>query len=178
MIIAHPTYSDEVNLRCAVYDGSVWVEVLGVSTQLSATRGGTVGIAGIASVDVGTMSVNILDAFDPTQTSLLAPNRPIVVYVGDITSPIFTGTVQDISTNYFYESGKQHVNIVVYAVDAVSSHAGITVPGFTGTTLNGVANAADGYQRWEDRINDLSAAYAQADVPAVVISGPVPIYSI
>jgi len=97
---------------------------------------------------------------------------------------IFTGTIQDIATNYFLDRGEQHVNIVLYAVDAVSSHAGITVTnadgyeGFTGTTFDGVADTADGYQRWEDRINDLSTEFAKTTVPTVIISAPIPIYSI
>lgn len=193
MINPQETYGSNVNLRCAVYNGTSWVEVLGASTQLSSTRGGTVGIAGIASVDVGSVSINVLDVYDPAiaTNTLLRPNRPIAVYVDSVSfatprtdGAIFTGTIQDIQTNYFYEAGQQHVNITLYAVDAVSSHAGITVTnangadGFNGTTLNGNANTAYGYQRWEDRINDLSTKFAKTTVPTVTISAPIPIYSI
>jgi len=193
MIVSTPIYGAQVNLRVAVYNPltSAWVEILGTSTTLNATRGGAVGIAGIASVEVGTFSINILDALDPSQVTLLFPNQRIVAYVDDdsaFTTPltdgaIFTGNIQDISTNYFFVNGTQHVNVVIYATDAVSSHTGITVTnltgqeGFTGTTLNGVANTANGFQRWEDRINDLTDTF-QPTVPNVTISSPEPIYSI
>ena len=87
------------------------------------------------------------------------------------------------STNYFFEKGVKHANIVIYAVDAVSSHAGITVvndtgqEGFTGSTFNGTANLKYGYQRWEDRINDLNNTFAPT-VPDVVINGPIPVYTL
>jgi len=193
VIVNSPVYGDNINLRCAVQvAGGVWVDLLGTSTLVTSQRGGSAGIAGIASVEVGTMSINVLDAADPAVTNTLYPNQPIVVYVNDDSAfavpltdgAIFTGTIQDISTNYFFEKGQKHVNVVIYAVDAVSVHAGITVTnedgdgGFTGTTFNGVANTANGYQRWEDRINDLSTAFKKTVVPTVVISAPIPIYSI
>jgi hypothetical protein len=193
MIVNSPVYGDNINLRCAVEVlPDTWIEILGTSTMLQSQRGGSVGVAGIASVDVGTMSINVLDALDPATVAVLAPNQSIVVYVDDaevfpdtlVDGAVFTGTIQDISTDYFYEKGEQHINVVIYAVDAVSTHAGITVTnedgtgGFTGTTFNGVADTANGYQRWEDRINDLSTEFAKTAVPTVIISAPIPIYTI
>lgn len=198
MITPHEVYGDEVNLRCVVYNGTTWVEVLGASTQLTSTRGGTVGVAGIASVDVGTASINVLDVYDPfSGSTLLRPNRAIAVYVDSTAfgtprtdGAIFTGVIQDIQTNYFFEAGKQHVNITIYAVDAVSSHAGVTVTntdgyeGFTSSNITvtpGTVIKASGYQRWEDRVNELSAAFATPlglSVPTVSVSAPTTVYSI
>ena len=194
MIVSHPIYGDEVSLRCVVYNAATatWVEVLGDSTQVSLTRGGNVGEAGVTSVEVGSLTINILDVYDPSSVSLLKPNVTIILYIDDpstfatprVDGAIFTGNIQDIKTDYFLEGTEQHINIEVYAVDAVSSHTGITVTnlngedGFTGTTFNGVANTANGYQRWEDRINDLSTTFAKMEVPTVIISAPVPIYNI
>lgn len=192
MIVNSPVYGDNISLRCAVLKSGAWIELLGTSTRVSSERGGSAGIAGLASVEVGTMTINVLDAADPAISSTLFPNQPIVVYIDDpsvFATPltdgaIFTGTIQDISTNYFFEKGIKHTNVVIYAVDAVSTHAGITVTnsdgdgGFTGTTFNGVANTANGYQRWEDRINDLSTQFKKTVVPTVVISAPIPIYTI
>lgn len=190
MIVSHPIYGDEINLRCSIQDKvtSAWQEVLAESTQVSITRGGDAGDAGTTTTDVGTMSLNILDVYspsDPTYATLLSPGANIVLYINEgavpmTTGAIFTGTIQDISTNYFYENGKQHMNVTLLAVDAVSSHSGITVDGFTGTniTLPTGVQRAFGFQRWEDRINDLSTAYAKTTVPTVIISAPVPVYNI
>lgn len=197
------------NVVCEVYNDatSTWEEVLGASTRVSSIRGGNVGVAGLTSVEVGTFSINILDTslngqYDPAQIALLRPNQPIRCYIDDSSvfadpptdGAIFTGHIQDIATNYFYQPGTQtqYVNVTIYAADAVSSHAGITVttgvvdngtakePGFIGTTFNGTADTAAGYQRWEDRINDLSTGFAASStpVPTVVINSPDPIYSI
>jgi len=190
LIPKRPVSGSEVNLKVVVWNGSTWVPILGDATEATSVRGGSVGIAGIASVEVGSFSINILDMYDPAQTALLSPNQDIVVYVDnpEFATPrtdgaIFTGKIQDIQTNYFLYKGKQHVNVGIYAVDAVSSHAGITVtndyeePGVTSTRFNGTTGIRRGYQRWEDRVNQL-AGLAKTTVPSVTISSPTPIYNI
>jgi hypothetical protein len=196
MIVSHPIYGEEVNLRCAVYDtvADEWVEVLADSTLLTIERGGDPDVAGGSSVDVGTLSINLLDILDPMQVDMLKPNQDIIAYIDEQTytdslvdGAIFTGNIQDISTDYFFERGTKHVNVVILAVDAVSSHSDITVTntddeeGFTGefrTTTPGTQVASTGYQRWEDRINELSTQFAKTPVPEVETGQPIIVYSI
>jgi hypothetical protein len=195
MIVNHPIYGEEVNLRCAVYDTvtTAWVEVLADSTLLTIERGGEPDVAGGSSVDVGILSISLLDILDPMQVDMLKPNQAIIAYIQDDTyddsrvdGAIFTGNIQDISTDYFFERGTKHVNVVIMAVDAVSSHSDITVTntddeeGFTGefrTTTPGTQVASTGYQRWEDRINELSTQFAKTPVPEVEVGTPTVVYS-
>jgi hypothetical protein len=99
-------------------------------------RGNDAGIAGIASVEVGSAIISLMDPatpiYDPTTTSLLQPNMPIEVYEkGDPTVPIFTGVILDLATRYefhpiFRDTLVTYVDI--YAVDAVSEWGGKVYP--------------------------------------------------
>lgn len=197
MIVNSPVYGESISLRVAFQYMGTWLEVLADSTLLTIERGGSPAVAGGSSVDVGTLSISLLDVYDPSQVAILSPNRTIVAYVDDISvfpnpkvdGAIFTGTIQDIATDYFFDNGTKHVNVVITAVDAVSVHTGITVTntdgyeGFTGTNRTVTVNptvtvAANGYQRWEDRINEISTQFAKTTVPTVIVSSPVPIYNI
>tara|TARA_R110000822_G_scaffold123979_2_gene258495 strand:+ start:57 stop:614 length:558 start_codon:yes stop_codon:yes gene_type:complete len=175
-------------MKCAVYNSvtSLWVDILADGIEVAATRGGDLGLAGIASVDVGSLSLRLLDVYDPAQVAFLKPNMPIVLYNNDpsfatprTTGAIFTGMVQDINATYELDDlGKFRTYVNIYAADSVSSHTNIPINGFKGTTFNGVINTANGYQRWEDRIRDLNTQYARSTITNPTISANVEVYSI
>jgi hypothetical protein len=178
-------------LRAAYWNGVEWTEMLSTGLSVSLSRGGSLGAAGQVSVDAGSMNLRLLNS-----TGLIGDIKPgtivciyngsseftpnLLAFAGLDTASIFTGKVQDIAVSYELNKTTRALDSFtgIYAVDAVASHSNIQVPGFKGTTYNNVSDAANGYQKWEDRIRDLNTQFAKETIIPPVYSGSVEVYSI
>jgi len=182
-----------------VYD---WVEVrvlnksTGVPTAIiadaitaSIQRGNDAGIAGIASVEVGSALITLIDPptalYDPTTTSLLQPNMPIEVYKrGDDTIPIFTGVILDLATRYttlntypgrlaptqnYTDTVRTYID--VYAVDAVSEWGGKVYSDST-YPISGATTEPSTSETWQNRITRIKDSLATIYTNNSVINAP------
>jgi hypothetical protein len=144
---------------------SVYTEIMANGNEIQIQRGGTVGVLGLDSVNAGTMSMTIYNALDPAVISTLSPGMLISVYSTQFATPglgaIYTGKIVDINSSYFMNTRDFDIDtyVTITAVDAVQSHANVTVPGVTTTA---------GFERWEERIATLAPyALTQVQLPAI-----------
>lgn len=147
MILEQPVFN-YLNLRVKNKDTGVWTEVLADAITVTCQRGGTLGVAGITSVDVGNLAVTLKNVLDPAIIPFLEPQMELQLYNKLSATPeigsIFLGTIDDISTEYRLINNDEIVTLVsIYASDAVQAHANSTVPGVKTTA---------GFHSWEERI--------------------------
>lgn len=154
-------------LRVRVQNKSTlaWTEILSEGNEVSIDRGGTTGVLGLDSVNVGIATIVLYNSLDPAVVSTLSPRMPIQVYSTQFATPddgsIYVGTIADIASSYFMNTRTFSIDtyVTITAVDAVQAHANVTVPGVTTTA---------GYQRWEERISTLQPyALTTINVPAI-----------
>lgn len=154
-------------LRVRVQNKSTlaWTEVLSEGNQLTIDRGGSVGILGLDSLNVGLATLVLYNSLDPAVVATLAPNMPIQVYSNQYSTPelgaIYTGIITDINSQYVLNRQTNAIDtyVSVTAVDAVQAHANIVVAG---------VSTAAGYQRWEERIATLApSAITTVTVPEI-----------
>lgn len=169
LIIEEPVY-EFVDVRVLNKSTGVPTTILANGITASITRGNEAGVAGIASVEVGSATITLKDPetplYDPTTTSLLQPNMPIEVYKkGDTALPIFTGVILDLATRYEFHPifRNQLVTYVdIYAVDAVSEWGG-KVYADSSYPISGVTSEPTTSETWANRItrikDSLSTVY-------------------
>lgn len=137
-----------------------WTGYLAPATSCRIRRGGKIdGLA--VSLQVGTISITLLNAGNPEDEAEISPNTPIRVrskVTGDV---LYTGVIldADMTDQIDKKSGEVNSYVTVSAVDAVQAHANTTRYG---------AIADDGYERWEARISRLSASSMVPINPPVV----------
>jgi hypothetical protein len=91
-----------------------WVDVLGEAVSLRFNRGGKVA-GPTNTMDVGRLTISILDACDPLSTPLqILPGRPIRVLTG--ATVLWTGTLETVRTTY---PDAEHTLVTLTAADAV-----------------------------------------------------------
>lgn len=156
---------DYLQVRVQNKSTLAWTNILSAGNELQITRGGTTGVLGLDSLDVGIATLVLYNSLDPAVVSTLSPKMAIQVYSTQFATPdagaIYTGTIADINSTYVMNTRTFDIDtyVTITAVDAVQAHANITVPGVT-TTL--------GYQRWEERISTLAPyAITTVNVPAI-----------
>jgi len=142
-----------------------WTEILAEGNEVQVSRGGTVGVLGLDSVNVGLATIVLYNSLDPAVVSTLSPKMAIQVYSTQFATPdegsIYLGTIADITSEYVLNSQTFSVDtyVSITAVDAVQAHSNVTVPGVTTTA---------GYERWEERIATLEPyAITTINVPAI-----------
>lgn len=124
-----------------------WRDILCDAQQVSISRGGQpTGVTN--SLDVGTMSIQLYNSANPFNDPGVKPGVKIRVLVKTgaawtTTTPMFTGTVEDVYTKYDKEGD---VRVVIKAADAVrpiksTMRYGVDSGGF-----------AEGMEYWETRI--------------------------
>ena len=154
-------------LRVRVQDKSTlaWTEIMSAGNEVQIQRGGTVGVLGLDSVNVGIATIVLYNSLDPAVVATLSPKMKIQVYSTQFASAdagsIYLGTIADITSEYVLNSQTFAIDtyVSITAVDAVQAHANVTVPGVTTTA---------GYQRWEERISTLAPyAITTVNVPAI-----------
>lgn len=154
-------------LRLRVQDKTTlaWTEILSAGNEVQIDRGGTAGVLGLDSVNSGIATIVLYNSLDPAVVSTLQPKQKIQLYSTQFATPdagsIYLGNIVDISSEYVQNTRTFSIDtyVSITAVDAVQSHANVTVPGIT-TTL--------GYQRWEERISALAPyALTTVNVPAI-----------
>lgn len=154
-------------LRVRVQDKSTlaWTDITNKGNELKISRGGTVGVLGLSSVNAGVLELVLYNDLDPASVATLSPKMAIQVYSTQFTDPndgsIFLGNIVDI--NSYYVMNRQYARIDTYvkisAVDAIYSHNNVVILGVTTTP---------GYQRWEERISTLSSSsLTTINVPAI-----------
>lgn len=154
-------------LRVRVQNKStlVWTEILDVGNDLQISRGGSVGVLGLDSVNAGILEMTLYNSLDPAVVATLSPKMKIQVYSTQYATPdlgsIYLGNIVDVNSYYTLNALTKQVDtyVQITAVDAVQSHANVIV--------NGVSTAA-GYHRWEERIAVLApSALTTVNVPAI-----------
>jgi hypothetical protein len=154
-------------LRVRVQDKTtlVWTEILADSNDFNCKRGGNVGLLGLGSVNAGLLEMTLYNAYDPAVVSTLSPKMKVQVYSTQFATPdegsIYVGNISDINTKYVRNKKTNDIDAYVTftAVDALQSHANVTVPGVT---------TAAGFHRWEERIAYLAPfALTTVNVPAI-----------
>ena len=154
-------------------------ELLANGITMQIQRGNDAGVAGLASVEVGSALITLLDpaipVYDPTTTSLLQPNMVIEVYQqGDPTNPIFTGVILDLSTRYQFDpvfTDKLLTYVDIYAVDAVSEWGGKVYPD-SSYPVSGVSGEPATSEPWSDRITRIKDSLATVFDNNSVINPP------
>jgi len=169
-----PVY-DWVDVRVLNKSTGVPTAILADGITVRIQRGNDAGIAGIASVEVGSAVISLMDPttpiYDPTTTSLLQPNMPIEVYKkGDDATPIFTGVVLDLATRYEFHPIFRSTLVTyvdIYAVDAVSEWGG-KVYKDSSYPVSGTSTEPATSETWQNRItrikDSLDAEYANNSV--------------
>jgi hypothetical protein len=154
-------------LRVRVQNKSTlaWTEILSDGNELQIERGGTVGVLGLDSVQVGIATLVLYNSLDPAVVSTLSPKMLIQVYSTQFATPdegsIYLGQIADINSSYTLNTTTFQVDtyVTITATDAVQAHANVTVPGVITTA---------GYQRWEERIATLAPyAITTVNTPAI-----------
>lgn len=142
-----------------------WTEILSAGNEVQIERGGTAGVLGLDSVNAGLATIVLYNSLDPAVVSTLQPKQKIQLYSTQFATPdagsIYLGNIVDINSEYVLNSLYQQVDtyVSITAVDAVQSHANVTVPGIT---------TAAGFQRWEERIGALAPfSLTTVNVPAI-----------
>lgn len=137
-----------------------WTPYLGSATDLDISRGGK--RSGVSmSIDVGTLSMTLLNAGNPTTDGAVRPNTPIRVVLVATGRPLFTGRLLDVDMTHVFDKGTAQFSTYVSltAVDGVTDHA---------NTKRYGAIAPAGYETWESRIRRLSmSSRAPIAAPAV-----------
>lgn len=137
-----------------------WTPYLGAATELDIKRGGK--RSGVSlSIDVGTLSMTLLNAGNPTTDGAVRPNTPIRVVLVATGRPLFTGRLLDVDMTHIFDKETAQFNTYVglTAVDGVTDHA---------NTKRYGAIAPAGYETWESRIRRLSmSSRAPIAAPAV-----------
>jgi len=143
----------------------VWTEIMSAGNEVQIQRGGTVGVLGLDSIDAGTLSMTLYNSLDPAVVSTLKPRMPIQVYSTQFATPdegsIYLGNIVDINSEYFLDTRLFNIDtyVTLTAVDSMSSHANISVPGVQTTA---------GFHRWEERIAYLEPyAITSVNIPAI-----------
>ena len=132
----------------------VWKEYLGAVNSMSTNRGGAQRGAA-TSLNVGMLSIRIINAADPFTDVAIKPNSAIRVtaahplaipaIVAGASANIFTGTIQDVFMNY---DNKGNTFVTIIAADGVQS--------VNNTVLFGATSSSGlGYETWSQRINQL-----------------------
>jgi hypothetical protein len=154
-------------LRVRVQNKSTlaWTEIMDVGNEIQIERGGSAGVLGLDSVNSGIMSMTLYNSLDPAVVNTLQPKMKIQVYSTQFATPdlgsIYVGNIVDINSQYFLNERKFDIDtyVTITAVDAVQSHANISVPGIV---------TAAGFHRWEERIGVLAPlAITTVNVPAI-----------
>lgn len=154
-------------LRVRVQDKTTlaWTEIMSAGNEVQIDRGGTVGVLGLDSVNVGIATVVLYNSLDPAVVATLSPKMKIQVYSTQFATPdegsIYIGQIADINSTYTMNTRTFAVDtyVTITATDAVQAHSNVNVPGIT---------TSAGYQRWEDRISTLAPyAITTVNVPAV-----------
>lgn len=156
---------DYLRVRVQNLTTLVWTEIMSEGNEIQIERGGTVGVLGLDSVNAGTMSMTLFNSLDPALVSTLKPRMPIQLYSTQFATPdegsIYLGNIVDINSTYFMDNRDFGIDtyVTITAVDALSSHANIEVPGVITTA---------GFHRWEERIDYLEPyAITTVNVPAI-----------
>lgn len=163
------TYStvpyDYLRVRVQNKSTLAWTEILSEGNELQIERGGTVGVLGLDSLNVGLATLVLYNSLDPAVVSTLSPRMNIQVYSTQFATPdegsVYLGTIADINSTYVLNTRTFSIDtyVSITAVDAIQSHSNITVPGVTTTA---------GYQRWEERIATLAPyAITTINTPAI-----------
>lgn len=154
-------------LRVRVQNKSTlaWTEIMSAGNELQIQRGGTVGVLGLDSVQVGIATLVLYNSLDPAVVATLSPKMLIQVYSTQFATPdegsVYLGQIADINSSYTLNTTTFQVDtyVTITATDAVQAHANVTVPGVTTTA---------GYQRWEERIATLAPyAITTVNTPAI-----------
>jgi hypothetical protein len=121
---------------------STWVNLTPATREIDVVRGGArSGV--VATLDVGTLTAVLVDAFDPTTNATLQPSRRIRLRtIGG--QALFTGRVLDLAM----ESSKDaaHTWTTLTAVDGIQSLEQTRAYG---------ATSGEGYETWAARIQRL-----------------------
>lgn len=136
------------------YDAATatWIGWTGALRALGATRGGK--RAGVtATVEVGILSAELVNAGDPLQDARLAPNVPVRIISTLNNEPIFTGKLVDLDVDYELDksTGKTYSITKLAAADAVAAHNNTTRYG-------AVTDGGAGFESWANRIIRLAAS--------------------
>lgn len=94
-----------------------WREILCDAQSVQISRGGDLdGVT--TTLDVGTLSIRLLESLDPTVDSGVRPNVPIRVFslIGGVTRHMFRGNIEDISNGYDRDGT---VRTTITAADAI-----------------------------------------------------------
>ncbi len=154
-------------LRVRVQDKTTlaWTDILSAGNELQISRGGTVGVLGLDSLNVGIATLVLYNSLDPAVVSTLSPKMAIQVYSTQFATPdegsVYLGAISDINSSYVLNTRTFEIDtyVTITAVDAIQAHANITVPGVITTA---------GYERWEERIDTLEPyAITTVNVPAI-----------
>lgn len=154
-------------LRLRVQDKTTlaWTEILSAGNEVQIDRGGNSGVLGLDSVNSGIATIVLYNSLDPAVVSTLQPKQKIQLYSTQFATPdagsIYLGNIVDINSEYVQNSRTFAIDtyVTITAVDAVQSHANVTVPGIT---------TATGFQRWEERISALAPfSLTTVNVPAI-----------
>lgn len=157
-------------LRVRVQNKSTlaWTEILADGNEFSCSRGGSVGVLGLSSVNAGILELTLYNAYDPAVVSTLSPKMKIQLYSTQFATPdegsIYVGNLVDIQTRYVRnrKTNDYDAYVTLTAVDAVQAHANVLVPGVVTTA---------GYHRWEERISYLQPyALTTVNVPAINVN--------
>jgi hypothetical protein len=113
------------------------------------------------TLQVGTLTITLLNAGNPEDESEITPNTPIRVRAKSTGAILYTGVILDIDMTDTLDKQRGTVNshVTIQAVDAVQAHANTTRYG---------AISADGFERWEARISRLSSSSAVPINPPTV----------
>lgn len=146
-----------------------WTPYAGFATSVSADRGGK--RAGVVNtVDVGTLTIVLLDAGDPDDTPNMTPNTPVRLISVVTGEPVFTGSISDIDMIHEIDKTTNRIRtyVTIQATDNVQTHA---------NTIRYGAIVSGGFERWEARIVRLAGS-SQAPIDPPVVDAPIVRYSL
>lgn len=146
-----------------------WTPYLGGATEVDIKRGGK--RSGVSlSIDVGTLTMTLLNVGDPRTDGAMRPNTPIRVKLKSTGKELFTGRLLDVDMTHVFDKTTATFNtyVNVTAVDGVTDHA---------NTKRSGAIAPGGYETWETRIRRLSMS-SRAPIAAPAIAAPAPLYTL
>jgi hypothetical protein len=148
---------------------TTWTAYLGAAVDVSIRRGGQRRGAA-TTIDVGTLTMTLLNTGDPRTDAAVRPNTSIRVRSKATGAALFTGRILDVDMIHRSNksTGKFDRFVTLTAVDSVTSHA---------NTKRYGAIASDGFETWEERITRLARS---SRVPVQTPATPAPrvLYSI
>ncbi len=160
-------------LELETYIGGVWVPWLAKASSVEVNRGGKRNGA-TSTVDVGILTLVLVNAGDPLAGGQLTPNMPARLTLTTVTPalPIFTGNILDVDTAYALnkKTGKLSTYVTVTIVDAVAAHTNVTRYG-------AVTAGGAGYESWANRIIRLAAS-STATINPPIDDNPIARYGI